>query len=120
MSFIKKFSSENIVAEDFLPVTHKIVSGHPQQTIWNHYSDNTQQFHCGMWSGEIGCWKVDYAPHEEEFCFLMEGEIILTNVQGEVSKLAAGDAFVVPGGFQGTWENLTQVKKYYAIMHLRA
>jgi hypothetical protein len=120
MLIIKKFSSATVTPEDFLPASHKIVKGHPQQTIWNHYSDSTAQFHCGIWRGEAGCWEVDYAPHEEEFCLLLEGEVILTSVQGEVSKLVAGDAFVVPGGFQGTWENLTQVKKYYAIMHLHA
>ena len=26
-----------------------------------------------------------------------------------------GDAFVVPAGFDGTWENLEPARKYYAI-----
>lgn len=103
-----------------MPASHKIIKGHPQQSIWHHYSDTTQQFHCGIWQGESGSWQVDYAAHEEEFCVLLEGEVILTDNNGEISKLSAGDAFVVPGGFQGTWENLNRVKKYYAIMHLTA
>ena len=33
--------------------------------------------------------------------------------------LKAGEAFVVPGGFEGVWENLTPVTKLYAIMNLK-
>jgi uncharacterized cupin superfamily protein len=117
---IKCFSSQQITAEEWLPAAHKIVKGHPQQTAWNHYSDSTEQFHCGIWQGESGSWQVHYAAHEEEFCLLIEGEVRLTDSGGQVSKFVAGDAFVVPGGFQGTWENISRVKKYYAIMHLKA
>jgi uncharacterized cupin superfamily protein len=50
---------------------------------------------------------------------LLEGRVRLTAQDGSVSEFAAGDAFVVPGGFTGIWENIGRVRKHYAIMHLK-
>ncbi len=118
MTHIYKFKTNTVAPEEIHPAPHKIVSGNPAQTIWNHYVDSTGQFNCGVWQGEPGTWRVQYAPHEEEFCVLLEGNAILTNEDGVATELAAGDAFVVPGGFIGTWQNVTRVVKHYAIMQI--
>jgi uncharacterized protein len=39
----------------------------------------------------------------------------LESVSGEKHELRAGDAFVVPAGFEGTWEVTEPCKKWYAI-----
>jgi uncharacterized cupin superfamily protein len=105
--------------EFFSPAPERVVAGSPKQTAWNHYADATGQFNCGLWQGEAGAWRVIYAPHEEEFCILLQGRVRLTDATGAVTELSAGDAFVIPGGFNGTWENIGQVRKHYAIMHLK-
>lgn len=46
---------------------------------------------------------------------MIEGKAILTDAQGHVEEINAGDAFVVPAGYQGTWETIGNAKKFYSI-----
>ena len=39
-----------------MPDPERIKAGNPAQTVWNHYSDPSQQFHVGFWSCEPGRW----------------------------------------------------------------
>ncbi|SCC91651.1 Putative RmlC-like cupin (fragment) [Thiomonas sp. X19] len=66
---------------------------------------------------EPGAWRVRYDAHEEEFCVLLEG-LTLAADDGTARQFSAGDAFVVPGGFTGVWENHSRVRKHDAIMAL--
>lgn len=112
------FEQNEVAAEHIVPPPEKCSAGNPAQKIWNHYTDPTGLFFSGVWQGEPCVLNVQYAKHEEEFCMLIEGEVLLTGSDGVAMHLKAGAAFVVPGGFVGTWQNLTPVKKYYAIMHI--
>jgi uncharacterized protein len=96
-----------------------LLEGDPAPVAWNVYADASDQFFAGQWAAGPGRWRVDYEPHEEEFCVLVEGEVELTDNAGIARRFSAGDAFVVPGGFAGIWHNLTRVRKHYAIMHLQ-
>jgi uncharacterized cupin superfamily protein len=40
---------------------------------------------------------------------------VLTGDDGAASSFGAGDAFVVPAGFSGTWEVVVDCTKIYAI-----
>jgi uncharacterized cupin superfamily protein len=40
----------------------------------------------------------------------------LTDAEGVARTFGPGDSFVVASGFQGTWENLTPVRKVYFIL----
>lgn len=113
------FQSGGVSPEAFAPAADRIVSGDPQQLAWTHYTDPTGQFCAGVWQGEAGAWKVRYEPHEEEFCVLLEGSVTLTGDDGHTQQFRAGDAFVVPGGFTGTWTNHERVRKHFAIMTLK-
>jgi len=101
------------------PLAERIISGDPQQRTWNYYSDPTGQFHAGIWQGEPGAWRVQYGAQEEELCTLIEGRVRLTDAHGAVQEFGPGASFVVPGGFTGVWENLTRVRKVYAVGTLR-
>lgn len=98
----------------------RLLDGQPDPVAWNGYTDPTGQFFAGQWAAGPGRWRVVYEAHEEEFCVLLEGEVELTDAAGAARRFRAGDAFVVPGGFQGIWHNLTPVRKHYAIMHLQS
>lgn len=37
-----------------MPAPERIRAGNPSQTLWNHYSDPSQQFHVGFWACEPG------------------------------------------------------------------
>lgn len=88
--------------------------GAPEQNLQNMYSDSDQKLLSGMWSSGVGKWKVDYSQRHE-FCYLVEGHIVLTNYDGEETEFRKGDAFVIPVGFNGSWEVLEPVTKYYVI-----
>ena len=91
----------------------KLLAGAPRTTLANHYSDPSARFHCGTWASTPGKWRVDYAEHE--FCHLLEGRVRLTADDGMAVEFGAGDAFVVPAGFKGSWETIESARKLYAI-----
>ena len=39
----------------------------------------------------------------------------IESIRGEKHEFRAGDAFVVPAGFEGTWEVVEPSKKWYAV-----
>ncbi|MGY3930843.1 transcriptional regulator [Aeromonas encheleia] len=95
------------------PPSDRIRAGNPSQTLWNHYSDPSQQFHVGFWACEPGRWAVHYTEHE--YCQLLEGEARIHDGQGGQLHLKAGDQFVIPAGFVGEWETLIPCRKLYVI-----
>ena len=102
-----------VPVEESAPPADRLLAGHPRQRVWNFFSDPSGQFHAGRWSSTIGRWRVRYT--ENELCLLTAGRVALQGVSGERSEFAAGDAFVVPAGFEGTWEVLEACSKIYAI-----
>lgn len=99
------------------PAADRVVSGNPQQRFANHYTDATQQFFSGTWSSTVGKWRIRYT--ESEFCCLTRGRVVLENEAGERWEFASGAAFVIPAGFEGTWEVLEDCTKFYAIFEPR-
>jgi uncharacterized cupin superfamily protein len=104
--------SGEVLVEESAPSTDRLLSGNPRQRIWNFFSDTSGQFHAGRWSSTIGRWRVRYK--ENELCIMTAGRVALQSA-GERLEFTAGDAFVVPSGFEGTWEVLEECSKIYAI-----
>ena len=50
-------------------------------------------------------WPVD------EFMYFLEGQVEITNEDGSSKIYGAGDAIVMPKGFNGIWRQLTPIKK---------
>jgi uncharacterized cupin superfamily protein len=98
------------------PAADRLISGAPKQTLANYFSDATQQFFAGRWSSSPGKWRIRYT--ESEFCCLMKGRVVLESAQGRW-EFGPGAAFVVPAGFEGTWEVLESCTKFYAIFEAR-
>jgi uncharacterized cupin superfamily protein len=89
------------------------LAGAPEATTRNFFESSDGRFFAGIWESTRGKWKVNYT--EQEFVHMLSGEAILTSEQGKTEKVRAGDSFVVPAGFRGTWESLGDVRKLYAI-----
>ena len=70
------------------------------------------RFNSGIWEANPGKWRVVFT--ESEFCHLLEGVIVVTGDDGSQCTFRAGDAFVSPAGFTGTWEIVEAAKKLYA------
>lgn len=96
----------------FLPA-EKRLEGNPLQTVWVQYTDLSKQFFAGVWRSEPGKWRVAYT--EEEVCHMLEGRSILTGDDGAVMEVTAGESFVVPRGFTGTWEVVETTTKRFVI-----
>jgi len=91
----------------------RLLSGTPCQAIDNVYASADQSFHCGVWEGEVGAWRVRYTEHE--LCHMLAGRVRLTGDDGTDAMFAAGDSFVIPAGFQGIWEVIEPARKLYAV-----
>ncbi|HTX06427.1 MAG TPA: cupin domain-containing protein [Steroidobacteraceae bacterium] len=95
------------------PAPERILQGHPEHRAWNAFTDASGRFFCGRWSSSPGKWRVRYT--ENELCVLTAGRVIIESTAGERQSFAAGDAFVVPAGFEGTWTVQEECVKVYAI-----
>lgn len=90
-----------------------ILAGTPQTSVQNYYTDKTGNFYSGVWESTPGKWAISYT--EDEFCTILEGQVILTDESGKPESFKTGDTFVIPAGFKGTWETVEKVRKFYAI-----
>ena len=100
-----------------VPAADRLLAGSPEHRVWNYFTDSTQTFFAGRWSGTRGKWRVRYT--ENELCVMTGGRVMITSDLGEAHTFASGDAFVVPAGFSGTWEVLEDCSKVYAIFEPR-
>jgi uncharacterized protein len=110
--------NESVAADVSEVASERLLSGKPLVRVSNYFSDSTQQFHAGRWSATRGKWRVSYT--ESELCVMTAGKVVIESASGERSTFAAGDAFVVPAGFAGTWEVLEDCSKIYAIFEASA
>ena len=102
-----------VESEESEPAADRLLSGQPVTRVANYFADTTQQFFAGRWSATRGKWRVRYT--ENELCVMTAGRVVIESDSGERNAFAAGDAFVVPAGFSGTWEVLEECSKIYAI-----
>lgn len=109
--------SSPLAGDSSTPAADRLIAGDPRQTVSNYFSDATGQFHSGRWSSTRGKWRIRYS--ESEFCYLTTGRVVLENTAGERWEFAPGAAFVVPAGFEGTWEVVEDCTKFYALFEAR-
>jgi len=107
-----------VEAEESEPPAERLLAGTPQLQVRNYFADSSQQFFAGRWSATRGKWRVRYT--ENELCVMTAGRVVIESDSGERSVFAAGDAFLVPAGFAGTWEVLEDCAKIYAIFEDRS
>ena len=89
------------------------LTGGQTQAALEQYADPATGFQAGVWTSQPYTATVNYDT--PEFCYLLEGEVRLTDAAGRVETYRAGDAFVIPAGFSGTWESVTAVRKFYTV-----
>lgn len=97
-------------AEVYRPAQERILSGDPVQRAQNLFRSADGRFSSGIWSADVGAWRVSFS--ESEFCHILEGVIIVRGDDGSEATFKAGDAFVTPTGFTGTWEVVEPARKF--------
>ena len=108
-----KFESPGAPTEEYFLPSEKLIAGNPRQCVWKHYADSSGKFFAGLWSSEVGKWRIAYT--EEEYCQILHGSSIITDAHGNAVTVSAGDSLVVPRGFIGTWEVVAPTQKIYVI-----
>lgn len=111
-------TTDSVTVESYLPADEKIIKGEPKQNVWNSFSSPDNKFHTGIWDSQAGEWKITYT--EDEFCFIVSGESVITDAQGNRKTVKTGDQFVIPAGFSGTWTVPNYCKKIYVIYEATA
>ena len=109
---IVSINEKGTVRKDYLLAPERLVSGNPQLTLWELFSDVSNNFSVGVWRGDVGAWNIAYK--KDEYCEILEGKSVLTNQDGVRVTVNKGDRFVIPKGFTGTWEVVEPTKKIYA------
>ena len=66
-----------------------------------------------IWEKEIS--EFDWEYIDDETCLILEGEIIVTNENGEDFNINKGDWVVFPKGMKCKWNISKNVRKYYRI-----
>ncbi|MFA5950194.1 MAG: cupin domain-containing protein [Hyphomicrobium sp.] len=107
-----RFAADPTGSESYRPLAERIIEGDPVQAATNFYASGDGRFNSGVWQSERGKWRVVFT--ESEFCYLLAGVIVVTSDDGSMETFKAGDAFVSPAGFRGTWEIIVPAKKFYA------
>jgi len=110
---IVDFATSPATAEHCRPAPEKILKGDPEQSGRNHYGSPCGQFNVGIWEGAVGQWTVNYTEHE--YCEILQGVSVIRDAAGSAKTVRAGDRFVIPAGFSGTWEVLEACRKVYVI-----
>lgn len=102
------------------PRPERLVKGNPQRTTWELYTNPGGEVSCGVWSCEIGAWRIVFDERSDEYFHVLEGRIRITDTEGNAREFGSGDACVIPAGFTGTFEVLEPVKKHYVMVKRKA
>jgi uncharacterized cupin superfamily protein len=86
------------------------VAGDPKESLHVAIEDKTGA--AGIWQAEPGTYQMKNYP-SHEFCYVLEGFVIITDLDRNKEEYGVGAAFVIPKGFSGTWEMPEGMKKYY-------
>ena len=64
-----------------------------------------------VWTKEVSEFPWHY--EEEETCFFLEGEVVVTPQEGDTVTVGKGDLVTFPKGMSCTWKVLKPVRKHY-------
>ncbi len=98
------------------PRPERLVAGNPLRTTWEHYSNRSGEISCGIWTCEVGAWRIAFDENSDEYFHVQEGRIRITDMEGNSEEFGPGDACVIPAGFCGTFEVLEPVMKHYVMV----
>jgi len=78
------------------------------------YIDPSGVFTVGVWACDAGTLRIEDLAIDEA-CYLIEGEVVITDRDGNSERFVAGEAFLLRQGFVGTWHMPVPIRKYNAM-----
>jgi uncharacterized cupin superfamily protein len=92
-----------------------IEAGDPTQRDSPLFTNDSNNMYVGLWDSTA--FESEMRPFpSHEFVQLLEGEVSITEENGETQVFKAGDAFFIPMGTVCQWRVKDYLKKYYAIV----
>ena len=64
-----------------------------------------------IWTKEVS--EFPWVYDEQETCYFLEGDVVVTPVGGEPVSIGKGDLVTFPKGMSCTWKIKKNVKKHY-------
>ena len=64
------------------------------------------------WEKEVSQFPFDY--DETEIAYVLEGEIVVTNADGEPVRIVPGDLVTFHAGLESQWEVVKPLRKHYS------
>ena len=121
MNGTKKFLRVNAAGPDGggLPLSTHDASDTPLEgarhpRAYTAYTDPSGVFTVGVWACDAGTLEIrDLAI--DEACYLIAGEVIISDAHGNSERFIAGEAFLLERGFVGTWHMPRAILKYNAM-----
>ena len=110
------FKQQQTEPETDHPRPDRIVSGNPKRTTWNHFTSSSGEVSAGVWSSEVGSWRIEHGPALDEFFFVVAGRVKVTGNDGQTVVIGPGESLVIPAGFKGVFEVIEPVTKHYVIV----
>lgn len=99
------------VVEKILP-KEKTLSGVGEVRNELYFRDPKDVFTCGVWECSPCSFTAKY--EEDEFYYMIEGEVVIHDQFGASVRITPGQAVVVPAGFEGKWDVVKFTRKFYA------
>lgn len=97
------------------PLEHaELLKGVPMGLDHAYFSRPQAKLRAGIWRSEAYTERYDDYPCDE-FMIVLEGEVTLENDDFR-ETYRKGDAFLVPKGFRGVWNQPVAMLKYYVIV----
>ena len=85
----------------------------PQQNI--SYEDTTGRFYSGMLASEAFEYAREPFPHNQ-FAYVQDGSITMTDAEGAAYEFVAGDAFFIPEGVECSATVANSVRLYITVI----
>ncbi|MFT5705885.1 MAG: putative cupin superfamily protein [Oceanospirillaceae bacterium] len=111
---VVNFEENPVDLGPFITPAERLLKGNPSQAIATYASGEDGRFIAGLWESEPGKWKA--VAERQEFCYIIRGQVIISDTKGQQQVYSAGQSFMLPYGFDGYWEVLETCQKYYVIL----
>jgi uncharacterized cupin superfamily protein len=92
-----------------------LVSSRPVQRGRLFIDDPARGLTAGIWA--CSAFVSTMAPHDnDEFMLLLEGAVEIAEPSGKVTRIVAGESFILPKGLVRQWRQTGDVKKIFVIL----
>ncbi len=79
---------------------------------YRHLDLQSRRTVVGYWTGEPGSVSFDSWPYTE-VCSILSGQVAVADQYGHRKTFGAGQGFIVPQGFRGTWISVESARKIF-------